>query len=89
MPDLLVRIKIFGTFRSHVKVPFVEFEAPCGIAISELKKQLAEIMMQKYGVSVAQLIEDSVIASQDAILAEESVLKESVELAILPPVCGG
>lgn len=89
MTDLLVRIKMFGAFRVYVQDPFIELKIPYGITISELKKLLAEIMKQTHEDFDDQLIQDSVIASQDTILLETAILRETSDLAILPPVCGG
>jgi molybdopterin converting factor small subunit len=89
MPDLLVKIKMFGAFRIYAQGPFLELTIPCGTTIYGLKKLLAKTMAQNHQDFDDQLIQDSVIASQDAILPGNTVLGNNAELAILPPVCGG
>lgn len=87
---ILVRLKLFGRFRSFSKESEISLQVESGLNVLSLKKKI-EAELQRLCPQAADqaLVFDSVLASKNEILSDEMFLTESCQLAILPPVCGG
>ena len=79
-----VHIKYFGVFRTMGSG--IELEIPAGSTVAAVKTALWRAL----GAEHRQLVEDSVLADNIAILSNDAQLAvDSRALVILPPVCGG
>lgn len=88
--SITITISLFGAFRPYNKSGTLELEAPKGVNIAEVKNRIKAVMKQSEPeFNKEALMDKSVIADETKVLAEDSILTESVNLAILPPVCGG
>ena len=76
-------IKCFGVFRQFGDTLCVTVDA--GSSVQQIKAAL----VQQLGEQHKTLVEDSVLANDDAILPNAYILQEETALSILPPVCGG
>jgi len=83
MKNIKVYIKFFGSFKKFghgLKISVKE-----GSSILEIKKYLNYKLQAKD----CNLVEDSVLANDHAILQDNFIVNEDIKLSILPPVCGG
>jgi len=79
-----VKINFFGVFRKcgdHQTMLL-----PAGSSVEDLKNMLAEYLSGKID---GQLVRDSAIACNDAIVAADYKIRPDDVISILPPVCGG
>lgn len=83
MADIDIKIKLFGAFRKNGHE--LHLRLPSGSTISNVKRQIS---LQLAGADAA-LVNDSVLADDNAILPDGYILQENARLSILPPVCGG
>jgi len=80
---ITVDVRFFGAFRKYGEETCVIL--PAGYTVGELKKQLRT----DFSEPESGLLADSVMAGGNRFLSDDEVLTEDVELALLPPVCGG
>ncbi|MCB1550704.1 MAG: MoaD/ThiS family protein [Alphaproteobacteria bacterium] len=78
-----ISIKCFGMFRQFGNV--IDIEIPAGSFADEIKSALIINIGDKH----RNLVESSVLANDVGILPKECVIQDSMNLSILPPVCGG
>ncbi len=83
MTDVNVTIRMFGAFRKYGAE--ISFPVPAGSGVADIKAVLSGLIHPEDRL----LVNDSVIANDDAVLAAEARIEEDTRLAILPPVCGG
>ena len=83
MSTMVLPIKCFGAFREFGAS--LNIEVPAGSSADQIKQALIQTLGEQY----KELVEDSVLASDTAILPGAHVLNEPAGLCILPPVCGG
>ncbi|MCB9976601.1 MAG: hypothetical protein H6858_03260 [Rhodospirillales bacterium] len=83
MSTIIFPIKCFGAFRKFGEN--LNVEVPAGSSADQIKQALIRILGEQH----KGLVEDSVLASDTAVLPGAYILKEPVDLCILPPVCGG
>lgn len=76
-------IKCFGVFRQFGDKLSISVEACSSV------QQIKAALVQKLGEQHKTLVEESVIADDNAILPNIYILQEATPLSILPPVCGG
>jgi molybdopterin converting factor small subunit len=86
-------VRLFGALRDLAAGPELALEVPHGITVAALRRRLREALGGGLP-SPAQdaLVESSALAGDDGILPEWQALRPGsveVELALLPPVCGG
>lgn len=85
-----VEISLFGAFRKFATAIPYEFTFQQGSQVREVRQALLDEIIMRYPYfDQHQLVEKSVLADDNEILGDDYVLKQSVKLAILPPVCGG
>jgi len=77
------RIKAFGISREIIGSKILEMELPEGYPVSDFKKDL----FQKYPALLE--LRSLYVAVNNEYAAEESVLREGDEIALIPPVSGG
>ena len=81
MSNIVVKIKMFGSFRKFGDV--IDFSIPSGSNVALIKNTLQEKLDGE------GLVMDSVLANSNKILRDSEVIDCDAELSILPPVCGG
>lgn len=83
MADVTISVRLFGAFRRFGD--HVSFSVPAGAGVDAVKGALAVAL----GDVDLQLIAESVLADDTAVLAQDATFTKDCSLAILPPVCGG
>lgn len=81
--DIKIKIIFFGGFRKLGKN--IDIIVPKGSSVNTVKEALVLALNGKE----EHLIGASVLANDNAILQDDTVFNEDVQLSILPPVCGG
>ncbi|MCB1838809.1 MAG: MoaD/ThiS family protein [Alphaproteobacteria bacterium] len=76
-------IKCFGVFRQFGEQLNVSVNT--GSSVQQIKAAL----VRQLGEQHKALVEESVLANDNAILPNAYILQEEAPLSILPPVCGG
>lgn len=83
-----ITLQLFGAFRKCGDT--INMKLPQGSRIADLRAELLTILTDKnLGVDKRGLLDSSRFANDEAILSEDSVIDETDNLAILPPVSGG
>lgn len=80
---LTFSIKCFGVFRQFGDKLCVAVDP--GSSVLKIKAAL----VQQLGEQHKTLVDESVLANDNAILPNAYILQEETPLSILPPVCGG
>lgn len=83
MSDITITINLFGAFRDYGDSRSLTL--PMGSTTADAKLKLADMLDQKG----RQLVADSAMANDSAILPDDHLLHADANLSILPPVCGG
>ncbi len=83
MSELSISLKLFGSFRKFGQV--LNLRVPTGSTILTVKEKISKTIDGQE----SELVFDSVLADNDAILPDTHILNEDIKLSILPPVCGG
>ncbi len=87
---LEVKVRLFGAFREYSENNVLHFEFEPGASLATIKQSLEHrFSVLRPDKPAAALLAQSVLADDQAVLAEGFVLEKSQELAIIPPVCGG
>lgn len=85
-----VEVRLFGAFRKYVPGGRIQIaiDEQCSIPVfkTALFSQLQKINPE---FSDLNLVLESVLADENIILTESSVIDATRQLALLPPVCGG
>lgn len=85
-----VKVRLFGAFRDWVPGAALELDLPEMACARDAKQALVGRMGELGHFAQAQaLVLDSVLADQENTLRDDDIIKTGVELAVLPPVCGG
>jgi molybdopterin converting factor small subunit len=91
--SIRVRVELFGAFRKYSKEGVISFEVPRGTTVSKVRGHLVEALRRECpSFDGVALVESSVLAAEREILDEGQPLgtgTDLVQLAVLPPVCGG
>ena len=83
MAKITVYIQYFGAFRDLGDGVSVSVDAPATIA--QVKQSLLATIAPQH----ENLVKNSVLATDDAILQDGDGIGDATTLSILPPVCGG
>ena len=79
-------VSLFGPLRPSAPGSVVRLDLPEGASARDARAALAAAL----GAAAAPLLERSVLATEEEVLAEDAPLPAGTRsLAILPPVCGG
>lgn len=81
MSDITINMKFFGAFRKFGES--LDLSVPMGSSIKLIKICLQDKLDGE------GLVNDSVLASETAILRDNDIINNNTNLSILPPVCGG
>lgn len=81
--SVTLTVNLFGAFRGQDNGKSVMLTLPYGASLSEARSVL------KTKLDNHPLVDDSALADQTQVLPEDTVFEHDMELAILPPVCGG
>lgn len=84
-----VNIRLFGAFRNYISEPSVTLEVETGSTARYVRSSLEKYLMGKAENFDSKIIEESMLATEDAVLELDDAVPQGVSLAILPPVCGG
>lgn len=87
--SMTLSIRMFGAFRKYHQ-GILAVNLPVGSTAATAKEAIAAALRQQnptFGTS--DLVEKSVLADNQRILAAEEKITGATTLAILPPVCGG
>lgn len=87
--SMTLSIRMFGAFRKY-HPGILAVNLPAGANASAVKAAIAEALRQTNPAFCdSDLIEKSVLADNQRILAGDEIIQSTSTLAILPPVCGG
>ncbi len=81
-------IELYGPLRSMNGGDAVELDLPSGAGPYAVRLAL-EAWSRARGVSFARILERSVVAVAEEVLADADAIGDASVLAVLPPVCGG
>lgn len=85
-----IEIKLFGAFRKYVPSGKICLQLEGPSTARTLKEQIQEkILAQSSNYKGQNLVFESALATESAILSEEDLVDDKSSLALLPPVCGG
>ncbi len=87
-----LRVRLFGAFRQWAPGGEVKLAAPAGATAAEVRRLLgAALQKGGAGQGAAALLERSALANENRLLGEDWTVPsaKAVDLAVLPPVCGG
>lgn len=89
-PTIELKIRLFGAFRQFHTDP-VTLTVATGSTAQVIKTALGlELQrLSKGAFTETELLSQSVLATENAVLEDGACLAEDTQLAILPPVCGG
>jgi molybdopterin converting factor small subunit len=83
-----IKINFYGAFRKYGDHETLSL--PAGSSVGDLKDLLAKHLAGKIpGFPDSQLIRDSAIACDDAVVGPHYKVRQDERVSILPPVCGG
>lgn len=83
MKTVTITLHLYGAFRKYNDS--LTFIVPAGSSVAVIKNALGQML----GPQASDLVMDSAIANDKAILPPEFVVDLDSNLSILPPVCGG
>jgi molybdopterin converting factor small subunit len=90
MNDIQVEIKLFGGLRRYHTESVLTLRVPCSSRVDAVKQKMGEIMQAAHGGAFdLALLAQSVLANDQTILTDDTLLVQDSKLAVLPPVCGG
>jgi molybdopterin converting factor small subunit len=81
---IAIRVLLFAGARSALGISYVDLTLPVGTTMADLRGELANRFP-----SLAKLIAHSRFAIQTDFAADETVFRQSTEVAWIPPVSGG
>ena len=84
-----VKLKLFGIFKNNTNVEYIDFILSKETSLLEFKKIICDKYLDANEYEKFEASHDSVFANDAQILNENFIIKSDVEIAILPPVCGG
>lgn len=84
-----VKLKLFGVFKRNLNDETIYFNLSKEMNLKEFRKIISDEFLNKNEYEKFEAAHDSVFASELNILDDNFIIKGDVEIAILPPVCGG
>ncbi len=85
-----IEIKLFGAFRKYVPAGSITVKLPDQLTAGQLKEIIkCELEGQAAGFNEPSLVYESALATDSEVLAEDALVSDRRNLALLPPVCGG
>jgi molybdopterin converting factor subunit 1 len=81
---MMCRIRLFARARDLAQTGTFTLELPAGATAGDLRRRLAETVP-----ALAALLQRSALAVDNEFAADDLVLREGAEIALLPPVSGG
>jgi len=82
----VIKILFFAQLREMLELESLEFAMPAAVSVAELKKQLAE----KGGRWQLMFAEQEVLVAVNQVISDDdTMLKAGDEVAFFPPVTGG
>lgn len=91
--SLTVTIQFFGAFRNFANSfgskNYVEIPCDCPCSVAQIRIVFKQLLQTCCPLFNESLLEHSVFASENSILSETTVINQSSQLTILPPVSGG
>jgi len=82
----VIKILFFAQLREMLELESLEFAMPAAISVAQLKKQLAE----KGGRWQLMFVEQEVLVAVNQVIRDDdTLLKAGDEVAFFPPVTGG
>ena len=83
-------INLFGVFRTFAQgQPFI-LSLPKGACLEAARASLKAALKESHaGFDRETLVDESAFADDRQVLPEDTVFESDMELAVLPPVCGG
>lgn len=85
MSTTTLNIKTFGALRTFAPNGVVAIDVALPVTVAHLKQHLRE----QWGADAEEFLNQSVLATETEILAHDAMVESSLDLSILPPVCGG
>lgn len=83
MKTVTITMRLYGAFRKYQDS--LTLSVPAGSPVATIKEALGNVL----GPQAKDLVMDSVIADDRAILPPGFVVDRDSSLSVLPPVCGG
>lgn len=90
MLDLItINLKLFAVFKYNLNRNFLIFRIPRFTSISDFRKQVFNKLKSEFNFDNCEIVNSSVFADNKEILSDDFLLKNDMEIYILPPVSGG
>ncbi len=83
MKTVTITMRLYGAFRKYQDS--ITLSVPAGSEVTAVKEAVGRAL----GLQARDLVMDSVIANDTAILPPGFTIDTDASLSILPPVCGG
>ncbi len=82
-----VQLKFFGGFRNFFETEELSLNGQ--VSVADFRILVTETLKDRNKKFDALLLDDSVFATETAVLKETDFVMPGQKIAILPPVCGG
>jgi molybdopterin converting factor small subunit len=85
-----IQIKLFGAFRKYSDQGEITVATETALTLGQVKSELLErLSANRTSEEIKNLLSQSAIATDRRVLEESELVLPGMNLAILPPVCGG
>jgi len=81
---MIVRVKLFAIARDRAGRDELAIELPAGATVADLRKETARVFP-----ALVDILSHAIWAVDTVYANESTVLQESSEIALIPPVSGG
>ncbi len=85
----IIKLRLFGIFKNNINSEVIDFVLKSEISLFEFKKIISNKYLDANEIDKFEASQDSVFANNFEILDESFIINNDIEIAILPPVCGG
>ncbi len=90
MTKITITIQLFGAFRKYFANNKTSFSVAANSDLAAVRKQFSELIKQtNTDARIDELIKTSAFATDGDIIQDDFCFDADIELAVLPPVCGG
>jgi molybdopterin converting factor small subunit len=85
-----INVRLFGAFRKYIPSGTLEIEVDELTNVKSFKELIGVSLKNTCPTfNDNSLLEESAVSNSEEILSEETLVITQIDLAILPPVCGG
>lgn len=84
-----VKVKLFGIFKGFNMENTINININNPVKIQEFRKIVSDYFLNKNDPDRYEAALDSVYAYENKIVIDDFCIEKNIEIAIIPPVCGG